>query len=58
MVIVNRQANVLQPRVAIRPGSRFTNFLDSGEEQADQNCDDRNDDQQLDQGKPGPDLSH
>src|SRR5207244_5492511 len=57
--IVGGQGELLEVVGAARAGSGFTDLLDGGHEQADQDGDDGDDDQQLDQGEPvagGPAL--
>src|SRR5271166_2990166 len=48
------QTDLLQVVGRLRAGRGFTHFLDGGNEQGDQNCDDGDDHQQLDQGKALP----
>jgi hypothetical protein len=48
---VERQADLLQVVDALRPAGGLAGRLHGGEQQADQDRDDRDDDEQLDQGK-------
>jgi hypothetical protein len=58
-VIVQRQPDLFKVVLTLQPVRRLTDFLDGGQEQADQNGDDGNDDEQLDERKGGAaDLSH
>src|SRR5262249_41343155 len=49
VVLVYGQADLPQVRLALGPVGRLSDFLDSGQQQADQHADDGDDDQQLDQ---------
>src|SRR5262249_13844872 len=49
VVVVKRQADLLQVVAALGPGGRFADLLDGGEEQSDQDRDDRDHHQQLDE---------
>ncbi len=51
MIVVNRQPELLQVVLALRPPSGFACLLNSGQQQRNQDCDNCDDHQQLDQGK-------
>ncbi len=46
------QGDLLQVVLAGHACRGFADFLNGGQQEPDQNCDDRDDDQQLDEGKP------
>ncbi len=54
MVIVNRQADLLEIVLALRPAGRFAGLLDSGQQQGNQHGNNGDDDEQFDEGKPLP----
>src|SRR5262245_57611204 len=49
VVVVERQADLLEVVLALRPRGRLAHLLDGGQEQADEDGNDGEDDQQLDQ---------
>ena len=57
VVVVQRQAELLEVVLALGPVGRLADLLDGGQEQADQDRDDRDDDEQLDERERGP-ASH
>lgn len=50
-VIMYSEPELLHVVAALQPIRRFANLLHRGQQQADQDCNDRNHDQELDQGK-------
>ena len=57
MVVVQAESDLLEVVEALHPGGSGPDLLDGREEQADQDCDDRNDDQQLDEREGGSDAA-
>jgi hypothetical protein len=53
VVVVNRQADLLKVIAAAHPSSRFACGLNGWQKQANQDTNDGDDNQQLDQSKPG-----
>ena len=58
MIVVQRQAELLEVVDALGPAGGLARRLDRGQEQADQDGDDGDDDQQLDQGEAGTTRLH
>ena len=58
MRTVNREAQLFQVVSAFNAVRRLADFLDGGEEQADQDGDDGDDDEQLNEGKAAAGGSH
>ena len=53
VAVVHRQANLLEVVLALRAGRGLADFLDGGQQQADEDGDDRDDHQQFDEREPG-----
>src|SRR5919198_1519086 len=54
VVVVERQADLLEVIRALHAIRRLADLLDGGQEQANEDRDDGDDDEQLDQGEAGP----
>ncbi len=52
VVVMKSQTNLLEIVFALRPASGLASLLNCWQQQGNQNCDDRNDDQQLNQREP------
>jgi hypothetical protein len=58
MVLMDRQANLLEVVDALHPSGCLARRLDGGQEQGDQNADDGDDDQQLDERETASLTAH
>ena len=51
MIVVNRESNLLQITLALRPPRGLPRLLDCWQQQRNQNCNDRNDYEQFNKRK-------